>query len=89
MTQVVCKDCKAPLSFRGKSKRKGELLLICSNGHKWQSRGVGLYRTNWKRPESKVFTGVRVYPADWEKLKAKGLSIQQVLDDAIRRILSA
>lgn len=88
MKKEVCKECGGLLKFRGRSRRPGELLLICSNGHKWQSRGVGLYRSNWKKEGSKVFRGVRVYPADLEALKARGLSVQGVLDEAIPRVLA-
>lgn len=88
MNKQTCKDCGGGLRFRGLSRRVGETLWICEKGHKWQSRGVGIYRSNWKRNDSKVFTGVRVYPSDLAQLIERGLSVQRVLDDAIRRELA-
>lgn len=88
MANETCKICKTGLLLRGKSKRPGETLWICANGHKWQSRGVGLYRSNWKREDSKRLTAVRVYPDDLLSLRRRGLSVQRVLDDAIRKVLA-
>ena len=35
------------------------------------------------KKERKMGISVRVYPSDWERLKARGVSVQKILDVAI------
>lgn len=84
-----CKDCGAQLVERDrKSKRPGELLLICQGEtpHKWQGRMIEghlhTYRTNWKgqRGERRKFAGITVAPWQQAIMDEKGVKQQYVFN---------
>jgi hypothetical protein len=86
---LTCKtlNCNLELSERAgaKSKRKGETLLICPAGHKWQGRYDGatcrIYKTNsWKNriSEDKKQVAVSASASDRALMKQKGVMPQAV-----------
>ncbi len=87
MSNAKCPDCGAEITERPqKSKRPGELLLICtgSPAHKWQGRIVGGYlhlsRTNapaWHGEGRKV-KAITVSPAEQKLMDEHGVSQQAV-----------
>lgn len=69
LSNTRCPDCGATLQERGKSRRVGELLLICAGGHKWQGtlrRGkdgavyLHPYRSSRRGGEKMVVRSVRI-----------------------------
>jgi hypothetical protein len=85
---ATCKDCGAPLKERKKSKRPGELLLICTGEkpHKWQARMIEghlhLYRSNWKgqRGEGRKVAAITISPWQQTILDARGVKQQHAFN---------
>lgn len=92
MTNATCKDCGGVLSKRQKeSKRPGEILLICSKGHKWQAREaknsdgskyLHLYRSNWKgqRGEGRRVATITISKNQDALMDALGIKQQKVFE---------
>ena len=92
MTQSAsCPDCGSTnLSERGTSKRPGELLLVCANGHRFQGRMsygyLHIYRSGPRNPVGYVVRSVRLTPeqATWYDELANGSEIIRLAIDNYR-----
>lgn len=85
---LLCPICKSPMRERGKSKRPGELLLVCKNGHERQGRishGYTTLYTTGKGGRRKTQNNVRMLPEVKAMLKDEGWSVQRYLDHCLER----
>ena len=86
MTETLCEICGSKITERPgrKSKRPGELLLICAQGHKWQGCIVEghlhLYRSNYPGMvgEKRKVKTITVSPDEQELMDNHGISQQAV-----------
>lgn len=83
---MLCKICQSPLKYRAPSRRPGEILLICEQGHKWQARrddagNIGTpYRVNYPGMVGERRKQVAVTASEYERdlMRRAGVKPQAV-----------